>query len=356
MRRADGIRERISGCAAVNTQKATEHAERLHIFRVENPGAVQVQPEREVQTVREYSETFLSGYTAGNKPSELVSKKQILNAYVLPVFGDRALDQIRQVDVDAFRAELLEEREVKTVNNITAVLSSLLGYAADNGERPEVDLKFALPKEDTELVSVPADQVDAIVVAACWRYKAAILLAADAGLRIGEVRGLEWGDVNELRKTITVARAIDPRNNVTAPKNRKRRTVPTTPRLWQALKRLERKGRQVVGRNDGKGALGYYAMRERLHDIYDAAKVPAPPKPWHCLRHTFCTELARAGVPVHVIKELAGHAKIETTLRYMHTNENDMRSAIDTLAGTFGQRVGKSPDAGDRRSNATNED
>ncbi|MCW5807216.1 MAG: tyrosine-type recombinase/integrase [Deltaproteobacteria bacterium] len=56
--------------------------------------------------------------------------------------------------------------------------------------------------------------------------------------------------------------------------------------------------------------------------------------PWHSLRHAFCSELARAGVPVHVIQKLAGHKSIETTLRYMHVDRDDKRAAIDVLRGS----------------------
>ena len=38
----------------------------------------------------------------------------------------------------------------------------------------------------------------------------------------------------------------------------------------------------------------------------------------HILRHTFCSHLAMQGAPARAIKELAGHANLSTTMRYMH--------------------------------------
>jgi integrase len=190
-------------------------------------------------------------------------------------------------------------------------------------------------------VALRPAQVDALVAASPDpRYRAAILLGADAGLRIGEIRGLEWDCVDELRRRILVSRAIDPANNHGATKSRKSRPVPVTPRLWDALAALPRRGRSVVGRRTDGKPLGYYAMREALIGAYDRAGVPRPPKPWHCLRHTFCTEMAKAGVPVHVIKRLAGHESIETTLKYMHATERDLDQAVEALAGTFGSQTG----------------
>lgn len=345
--RPDGIRERITGTPNINTKRAAEHAERDAIRRIEDPSAAPspTSPPKEVPTVREYSETFMSGYAGHHKPSELASKRQILDAHILPWFGDYLVDELTQADVDRFRADLLKGRSRKTVNNITAVFSSLLKYAATNKERPPVDLEFAIGEDEVELVALRPAQLELLLGAAKGddRYTAAILLAADAGLRVGEVRGLERGDLNELKRTITVARSIDPRRNVTPPKNRRLRTVPASERLWAALQALPDTGPVLVAKRIGKGRggpLGYSAMNGRLHDLYDAAGFDAPPKPWHCLRHTFCTELARRGVPMHVIAELAGHESLETTRRYTHATDDDRRAAIAALSGAFGQPVG----------------
>lgn len=340
VRTPDGRRIRITGTPPTNTKAAAEHEERMHILRVTNPAALPAAPEKEVPTVREYKKTFLAA-SAADKPSSVASTEQILDAYILGFFGDARLDAIRQSDVDAFVAHLLSGgRGRKTVNNITSVLSSLLKYAARNRVIDPPDLSFFIDEDEAELVAVAGDDVATLVGATeDRRYRAAILLAADAGLRVGEVRGLRWGDLNELRRTLTVARSIDPRNNVTAPKNRQRRQVPISDRLWSALQELDQVGEAVIARGDGE-PLGYYTMREALLGIYDAAGVTPPPKPWHCLRHTFGSELAARGVPLPVIQELMGHASITTTMRYVHVHEDAKRDAIRIA---FGQHTGKSP-------------
>lgn len=348
----EGTRTRIRGTPAVNTKKAAEHAERIAIEKLMNPGSFRpAEPAREeVPTLKEYSKgPFLEGYAAEHKPSERAGKLRILRRYIWPVLGHLPVDQIGQEYVDRVRADLLLEltrsgkpRERRTVNNIMSVLSALLRYAATNGRRGSVsEMRFIIKEDESELVALHPEQVDALVAATSdLRYRAAILLGADAGLRIGEIRGLEWDCLNELRRRVIVSRAIDPANNEGSAKNRKRRSVPMTPRLWDAVAALPRRGRSVIGRRSDGRALGYYTMREALLKSYDKAKVPPPPKPWHCLRHTFCTELAKAGVSIHVIKRLAGHESIETTLKYMHATERDLDQAVEALAGTFGTQAG----------------
>lgn len=49
---------------------------------------------------------------------------------------------------------------------------------------------------------------------------------------------------------------------------------------------------------------------------------------WHTLRHTFITRQLASGTPVHVVKELAGHKRIETTMLYAHASPDDKHEAM----------------------------
>ena len=74
-------------------------------------------------------------------------------------------------------------------------------------------------------------------------------------------------------------------------------------------------------------------MIDKLGDIYTASGVTKPEQPWHALRHAFCTTLAGSGVDVAVIRDLAGHKSIETTMRYIHVNDAQKRDAISKAFG-----------------------
>lgn len=330
----DGRRIRIEGTPPLNTKKAAEHAEHMHVLRVTNPGMVAppatlVTKKIAIPTLREYGEVFLDKYGVDHKPSARNSKKQIVKAHLLPFFGHMRLDEIRQIHIDTFKAGQLERGMTpKTVNNRLGVLSTLLNYAWENVEGLEPQkLRFHVRSAETEIVAVPADEVKRLVNAAeDDRYRLAILLASEAGLRVGEIRGLQWGDVKDGQ--ITVRRAIDTRGNVGTPKHDKRRTIPLSASLAKALADAPHRGLHVVPRLDG-GVLGYCAMREALHDVYDAAEVESPEMPWHCLRHTFGTELAARGVPLPVIRDLMGHADVKTTMRYVTVADSQKCDAID---------------------------
>src|SRR5438093_478091 len=78
-------------------------------------------------------ESFLGVYAAvNNKPSEIASKKAILEHHLLPIFGERSLGTLKARDFEQYKArKLAEGLSPKTVNNHVAVLSRLLRVAEE---------------------------------------------------------------------------------------------------------------------------------------------------------------------------------------------------------------------------------
>lgn len=344
--RPDGRKERISGTPGVsgpfhdlpNTKVGAQEAERRAITKVMTGLTVRIESAKEVPTIRGYVTQFMEGYSAGHKASSKRDKRQRLDAYILPHVGDTRLDALRQEHVDALVADMLEDEcSRKHVNNTTSVLSSLVKYAVKNQVMADPKLAFQIKAQSASLDFVAPEDVTRLAAAATdARYRVALLLAADAGLRIGEIRALPWLEVNELAREISIAWSYDRTNVLSETKGYERRAVPISERLWLAMRAVERKGPLVFARLDGK-PIGYDAVRDVAHEIYDRSGVAKPKKPWHSLRHTFGTELAAGGADIQTIRELMGHKSIETTMRYLHTTRDRKRAAIAGLV-TAGSR------------------
>jgi integrase len=349
----NGTSVRITGTPNIDTKAAAEHAERMHVLRVTNPEVVPdppppaaaPEPKERLPTIREFATRFMAEYKPRQKPGERKTKKLILDNQLLPYFGHLRVDEIDQSHINAYVATL--KVSVKTINNRLAVLSTLLKYAGPRGCKliQEPTLSFHVDGMDAEVIAVPAADVAKLVRAADDdRYKVAVLLASEAGLRIGEIRGLQWTDIKDGR--LTVRRSADTQNNVGAPKHNKMRTVKLSLALKDALEKLPRRGLWVIGRLEDGGLLDYWSMLEAIHALYVSAKVDVPKSetgrtmPWHSLRHTFGTECAARGVPVPTIKELMGHSDIKTTMRYVTVTESQRDEAIELAFGVSGQPVG----------------
>ena len=52
---------------------------------------------------------------------------------------------------------------------------------------------------------------------------------------------------------------------------------------------------------------------------------------FHSLRHSAITELIKNNVPLNIVKEIAGHKSITTTMIYSHVKSDDLRQAVNSL-------------------------
>jgi hypothetical protein len=145
-----------------------------------------------------------------NKPTEVRSKKGIYRLHLKDRLGDKRLDEIDVGEIARFRAELVQRGDLgeKRINNILAVLSKALKYAADCeviAKAPKVGM---FKVERPEIVAWDFAQYARLLTAAkaeSPEWYVGVCLAGEAGLRVGEVKALRWReDVDLIAKTITV--------------------------------------------------------------------------------------------------------------------------------------------------------
>ena len=161
----------------------------------------------------------------------------------------------------------------------------------------------------------------------------AVSLILRCGLRRGEVCGLEWRDIEDVihvRRDNTKSNAgvrDIPLDEETVDMLEKRRQLVSS--YLEAVGDKLRPGDKVVCGLDGrpltKNALRLWWNRHRANYGLDGWTL-------HELRHTFLTNLAQAGVHPSVMKKLAGHASMQTTmLIYTHVHNEDAKDAISAL-------------------------
>jgi integrase len=157
---------------------------------------------------------------------------------------------------------------------------------------------------------------------------AAVLCASKAGLRAGEITALQWGDIDFRNQRLTVQRTIY-QGHEGSPKGGRLRRVEMTSQLAAALRAMRHlRGRYIFCGADGR-PWTRGELDSRLSRSYKRAKLRKVG--WHTLRHSFCSHLAMRGAPARSIQELAGHASLSTTQRYMHLSPSAKREAIELL-------------------------
>src|SRR5262249_4534564 len=155
-------------------------------------------------------------------------------------------------------------------------------------------------------------------------FYAAICLAGEAGLRVGEVKGLRGReDVDMIARTITVNQQIR-RGVVGTPKGRTRRTVPMTEAVSSAVKSLDHVRSGLVIRDlEGEANSDENQLKNLMYRL--CRKAGLPERGWHSLRHTFGTHAAIFGVNPWRLMAWLGHKRIDETHRYVHIAEAHIR-------------------------------
>ncbi len=293
-------------------------------------------PERKPAPILEvFAPRWVDGYARAEKrqkASEIESKESIIRTHLVPWRGQTPIDALTAEDVLELKAGLAD-RSLKTTANVMAVLGRMLASAVEWGviERLPCPIHCARPPRREDHPFYDFEDFERMVSAcADPRARLIVLLGAEAGLRMGEIRELRWPDINWRRNLITVARAVWRIDQVGLPKGGRIRRVPMTRRLSAALRAHRHLNPLVVCHPDGS-RLSVQTTRSLVSAACRRANVEDCGI--HTLRHTFCSHLAMRGALPREIQELAGHKHIETTMIYMHHSPNGPASAIRLLEG-----------------------
>ena len=312
-------------------QRWAEARERVLLVHGKPKPAKKQEVEQKIPTLQEFAPRFVDGYAKANrlKPSGIASKKTILSVHLIPVLGDKPLDQITTEDVQGLKSALAH-RSAKTVNNVLAVLSVLLRTAVEWDVIPRVSCAIRqLHTSKTTASFYDFGEFARLLEAARSDPHAYLiaLLGGEAGLRCGEMMALEWTDVDMNTRQLCVARS-EWKGHITEPKGGRLRYVPLTRRLTEALRQARHlRGARVLCDRQGH-PLTQKVIQVTMRRVARRANV----KPGvHILRHTFCSHLAMRGAPARAIQELAGHQDLETTQRYMHLSPAALDAAIRLL-------------------------
>jgi integrase len=217
------------------------------------------------------------------------------------------------------------------------ILHKALEQAVKWGTVPRNVCKATTPPKPNpeEIHPLDAEQVKRILAAARGnRLEALYVLAVTAGLRIGELLGLKWEDIDLNAETLHVRRTRSQAKSgptFTTPKNGKGRSISLTQLAVEALKshkaaqNAERlklgdlweninlafcitAGKLLDFRNVATASFKPLLKKAELHDIR-----------FHDLRHTCATLLLSRGHHPKLVQELLGHASVALTLgRYSH--------------------------------------
>lgn len=246
-----------------------------------------------------------------------------------------AIEDVSVHLVRAFLASLAKQNKKSSIGRKLAALKGFYRYLVREkriGENPLALL--ATPKQEKPLPKfLSVDDVFRLLGKISGadiltlRDRAILETLYSTGVRVSELVGLDWGEVDF---GLGVIRVMG--------KGSKERIVPIGEIALKALDayaaeqalRWKRpaKGKHPVFLNQRGGRITTRSVARVVDKYLRAADIPVRMGP-HGLRHTFATHLLNGGADLRIIQELLGHASLSTTQRYTHLNLDQLTAVYD---------------------------
>lgn len=264
-------------------------------------------------TLEQFAPDYLA-WRASEYPASQARVTEAIKNHLIPAFGAIPMQDLTPWEIERFKTARRAEKAApatikKELDTLKAAFNKAVAWELIPAHRiasvsPPKALRSRPPryytKDELEAIYANATQYGAL-----WRFM------ANTGIRRAEV-------LQARRRHIVdgVIRILS--NEGSRTKSAKWRPVPLSPGALGAL----------VGLGDDYLAPRIYPQSLSRAFKKDAGKIGGS---IHCLRHTFCSHLVMAGIPLRTVQELAGHASYETTLRYAHLSKSHLQDAVMDL-------------------------
>lgn len=326
-------------------------------------------------TVAQWLNKWLSTYVAKNvKTSTRISYEGIVKNQLIPRIGHIKLTKLKKTDIETMYNDLLTNGRadgkgglsIKTVDNIRICLHKALQTAYENEyitKNPASIAKVPTMKSthtEKKEIEILSKQEQQALMSVCDNspYGMGIITTLYTGVRMGELLGIMWSDIDFDKKTISISKQVNRLHDYSEGATSKtrlgiqedtktktsNRTISISDNLLERLRQYKSEQEEhikkwgkaynnlgmVFAREDG-----YYIDPSTFRDKYVKTLAEAGLKPYtfHALRHTFATRALEAGVPIKVVSKILGHSSVQITMdTYMHVLPELQNEAMNMIA------------------------
>jgi len=320
-------------------------------------------------TLEKWLNTWFNEYAVNSiKQSTRFSYETFITKHINPIIGKVKLQNLRPNIIQKFYNNKLENGRLdgkgglspKTIKNMHVMLHEALEQALKNGlVTRNVTNAVTLPKITKKEMRVLTVDEQNRLLKICNNENNGIfiILALSTGMRLGEILGLKWKDIDFENKLLKVKRTVNRLKNYNKEINSKTALIVNSPKTENStriiplnditLKYL--KSFQIFQQekflkidiqinNESfvfSNIFGNTGEPKTYQDIFIklAKQANIDNVHIHCLRHTFATRALEEGIPAKTVSEILGHANVSTTLDlYSHVLLDTKRDAIEKMS------------------------
>ena len=250
--------------------------------------------------------------------------------------------QVTSINSEKIIQILPKDLSASTHRSIYCVLNQMLQYGNLYLNLPGILLQSYIDAKKPTMVEIlnPAEQQRLLteLFDHMDRCKLGILICLSTGLRLGEICGLRWEDIDFSHKCLRVSRTVQRVRMPSADRKTmlvegppktvsSKREIPLPDSLLLLLHSYYEEGSYVLGNTSPMDPRTY---QYRFQTYLQAARIESCH--FHILRHTFATNCINSGADVKSVSELLGHSNVSITLnKYVHPAMDIKRNYLNAL-------------------------
>lgn len=271
--------------------------------------------------------------------------ENIIKIYIKDEFENKLMNKIDYKNYEEFFKKLSKKNvSISVQKTIIYIIKSALNFGFKNKYCNYVELdtiKFKKMHQNIYTLSLDEQRrIEQELLNKVNIRKCCLLLCLYTGLRVGEVCGLKWEDINFQAKTIQIKRTIQRIKNTntdtktiliesTPKSDTSNRIIPIPNFLIDILRRFRKEENFFLLSN----STSLYDPR-LLESFYERilTKCLINHNKFHTLRHTFATRAIESKMDVKTLSEILGHSSIDITLKlYVHPSQELKKNSIENL-------------------------
>lgn len=313
-------------------------------------------------TFREVLYLWLENNRINLKPQTYANYSYMIERHILPIIGSTLVSKIDAKYINAFLLKKSTNGRLdgkgglspSYIKKITFIITAALEFAVKENYCEPIKGDIVKPikkRKELEILSITEQaQLERFIMTDFDDRKLGVMLSLYAGLRIGEVCGLRWCDIDFETQTIHIRHTVERIKNIDADINESKtklilgdaktissnRIVPIPPNLLCLLKEYRKSGDLFLLKGSSYKYTDPRTYQYSFQNYLIACHIRSIN--YHALRHTFATRCIESGMDIKSLSEMLGHASVNITLNtYVHSSLEHKRNQLKTMTVYCGQ-------------------
>lgn len=279
----------------------------------------------------------------------------IIRRHIIPELGRLPITEINTTRLNSYLEDKLtkggledgEPLSASYVRTIALIINSAVNYAAAQEYCLPLKSKMHKPMVRKKDILLLDNRDYKILNRYCQEHLSVaslgVLIALHTGLRVGEICGLRWCDIDALNHLLYVNNTITRIQDATSrckwvlesPKtDSSRRVIPISESLVTILMRMRARTASVYVISEKDGFINPRTFEYQFHQLLHSCNVRDVN--FHALRHTFATRCVEGGMDIKTLSEILGHSNVSITLNtYVHSSLELKKAQIRKVEAYF---------------------